>query len=183
VSPSRPLVISITELQRRPGSRREVTRSVELDGLAISTASVPEGGEIQVAVVVESLGDDVAVEGRVTAPFVGDCRRCLTEVRGEVSADVREIFQKHFVDGETYPLVGEHIDLEPVVRDAVLLALPLAPLCREDCRGPAPDEFPATVEGEPLPGDPDPDLDPADPDAAEAPRDPRWAALDQLDLD
>lgn len=179
MSSSRPLVIGVSELQRRPGSRREVTRALELEGLAISTAAVPEGGEIQVAVAVESLGDDVAVEGRVTAPFVGDCRRCLAEVRGEVFADVREIFQKHPVEGETYPIAGDHIDLEPMVRDAVLLALPLAPLCRDDCRGPAPDTFPATVEGEARPEADDPDDVGASDDP---PRDPRWAALDQLDL-
>jgi uncharacterized protein len=70
--------------------------------------------------------------------------------------------------GETWPLTSDEIDLEPVVREAVLLALPLAPLCDEGCLGPAPERFPATVE--------DGDV------AEEPPRDPRWAALDQLDL-
>ncbi|HEY4376689.1 MAG TPA: YceD family protein, partial [Acidimicrobiales bacterium] len=72
-------------------------------------------------------------------------------------------------DGETFPLEGDHLDLGPMVHDTVLLALPLAPLCGPDCLGPAPDEFPTTVA--------------ADPDGpAEPARDPRWAALDDLDL-
>ena len=71
-------------------------------------------------------------------------------------------------DGETYPIEGDDVDLEPVIRDGVLLHLPLAPLCREDCAGPAPESFPALVV----------------PDApAEPPRDPRWAALDALHLE
>ena len=163
MSSSRPLVIGVSELQRRPGSRREVTRALELEGLAISTAAVPEGGEIQVAVAVESLGDDVAVEGRVTAPFVGDCRRCLAEVRGEVFADVREIFQKHPVEGETYPIAGDHIDLEPPMRDAIVLELPFVPLCREDCLGLCPQC------GFALNDDPS--------HRHEPPVDPRWAPL------
>ena len=64
---------------------------------------------------------------------------------------------------------SDDIDLEPLIREAVLLDLPVAPLCGDDCRGPAPDTYPA----EPA-ADPDPD--------AEPPRDPRWAALDDLDL-
>ena len=69
----------------------------------------------------------------------GTCRRCLEPVEGEAEASVKEIFERHPVEGETYLLDGESIDLEPLVRDAVLLALPLAPLCREDCPGPAPE--------------------------------------------
>ena len=38
-------------------------------------------------------------------------------------------------DEEAYPLTGDELDLEPLARDAVLLELPLAPLCSEDCRG------------------------------------------------
>ena len=75
----------------------------------------------------------------------------------------------HPVDGETYPLEGDEVDLEPVVRDAVLLTLPLAPLCRPDCAGPAPTSSRWSW----------PARSPAD-----APtRDPRWAALDELRLD
>ena len=88
----------------------------------------------------------------------------------EVEAGLDErIFEVHPEEGETYPIDGDEVDLEPVVRDAALLSLPLAPLCREDCAGPAPDAFPATVEGEDEPADGD-----------EPARDPRWAALDEL---
>jgi uncharacterized protein len=79
------------------------------------------------------------------------------------------VFEVRPVDGETYPIEGDEVDLEPVVRDAALLHLPLAPLCRPDCEGPAPDVFPTRVEGDAT------DDEPA--------RDPRWAALDELRLD
>ncbi len=68
--------------------------------------------------------------------------------------------------------VGDEVDLERVVRDAVLLSLPLAPLCREDCPGPAPESFPARVAADPL-----------DDEGAEPSPDPRWAGLDQLKFD
>ncbi len=95
----------------------------------------------------------------------------------------------HPTEGETYALDRDVVDLEPLVRDAVLLSLPLAPLCANDCQGPAPEAFPAIVEDDvavvsPQPGSLRADADADAADLEEEPRrDPRWAALDQLRLD
>jgi uncharacterized protein len=90
-------------------------------------------------------------------------------VTGEVDIDVQELFEAQPTPDETYPLDGDQIDLAPLVRDAVLLGLPLSVLCRDDCAGPDPERFPAQVEAPPEPG-----VDPA------PPGDPRWAALGEL---
>ena len=85
-----------------------------------------------------------------------------------VEVELSEVFEPHPTEGETYPIEGDEIDLEPLVRDAVLLALPLAPLCRDDCPGPATDAFPTgTDEAAAAPEE-------------ESPADPRWAALAEL---
>jgi uncharacterized protein len=175
MSPSRPLMAGVTDLVRHPGSRKPVNRTVRFEHLGISTATVPPDEDVAVDLVLESIANGIVAEGTLTVPWVGDCRRCLREIRGVAHAEVREIFDRHPVEGETYPFDGEIVDLEPMVRDAVLLALPLAPLCATDCRGPAPEDFPATVEGEGALSDAGERAEPA--------RDPRWAALDQLDLD
>jgi uncharacterized protein len=159
------LLVSVADLLRRPGTRRPVQRSVVLPLLALSTAAVPEGGAASLDLVLESIANGIVVTGTIRVPWVGECRRCLDVVHGEAQAEVHDIFDPHPVEGETYPRAGETIDLEPLVRDAVLLMLPLAPLCRADCLGPAPDEFPAVV----VPVD--------------GPVDERWAALDQLRFD
>lgn len=183
MSARKPLFVAVTELLRHPGTRRAVTRSVVLDGLGITSATVPSGEPVDIDLQIESMGAEVVVTGTVSAPFVGECRRCLDEVRGTVGSSVREIFERRPTEGETYPLAGDHVDLEQMVRDAVLLALPLAPLCQEGCRGPAPDAFPAVLEGEvePLDGGAEDADDEEEP--AAAPRDPRWAALDELRLE
>ena len=193
---SHPLVVNITDLVRHPGTTRPVQRSVALDGLAISTAAVPPDAEVSVDLVLEAISNGLVATGTVAAPWVGECRRCLAEVRGEAVSDVREIFERHATEGETYLLGDELVDLEPMVRDAVLLALPLAPLCRDDCLGPAPDAFPAQIGAERPAGarrdgavddetdetDEDDENDAGDDDSA-GPVDPRWAALDQLKFD
>jgi uncharacterized protein len=166
VSAARPLRVGVSELLAHPGTRRAFDDQVELDGLAISTAAVAEGTPIDIHLVLESIGGPVTATGTVGAHWTGPCRRCLEAVTGYAEAPVREIFEPRATEGETYPLTGEQIDLEPMVRDAVLLALPLAPLCAESCAGPAPDLFPT-----------------GPPDEHAPPLDPRWAALRDLELD
>jgi uncharacterized protein len=164
-----PLRVGTAELLRRLGTRKPFHERVTLDGLHISTADVPRGGEIDVDLVLESISSGLVVEGKITAPWEGDCRRCLDHVQGVVETEVKEVFERHAVEGETYSLDQDEVDLEPMVRDAVLLALPLAPLCGPDCAGPAPDAFPTG------PDDPDPEAA-----AAARLRDERWGALDEL---
>lgn len=170
------LRIGVMELRRRPGTQREVHVATPLPGLAITSAHVPEGADVVVDGTLEAIEGGVTLSGTVTAPWTGECRRCLDPVVGTLEVRLSEVFEPHPVDGDTYLLEGDEVDLEPVVRDGVLLHLPLAPLCRPDCPGPAPDVFPAIVEGE--------DTDLADEAAPpEPPSDPRWAALDQLKFD
>jgi uncharacterized protein len=166
------LRIGVMELRRRPGTQREVQVATPLPGLAITSAQVPEDAEVVVDGVLEAIEGAVTISGTVTAPWVGECRRCLDPVTGVLEATLSEVFEAHPVEGETYPLEGDEVDLERVVRDAVLLSLPLAPLCREDCPGPAPESFPARVAADPL-----------DDEGAEPSPDPRWAGLDQLKFD
>jgi uncharacterized protein len=157
----------VTELRRRPGTQREVAVSGSLPDLTLTTARVPEGAEVELEGVLEAVEGGITLTGHLHAPWVGACRRCLEDVTGTIDVDLSEVFEPRPTPGETYPIQGDDIDLEPVLREAVLLHLPLAPLCREDCRGPAPEALPVVVEGEITEDD-------------EPQGDPRWAALDVL---
>lgn len=172
----RPLVIGIADLRRQPGTRRRVTEDATLAGLGISSAVVSDDRPIRLDVELETLSNGLVATGTVTVPWDGDCRRCMEPVRGESVAEIREIFEPRPTEGETYPLGDDLVDLEPMVRDAALLALPLAPLCSSDCAGPAPDTFPTGPTG--VTGDAESD----DGGATRAP-DPRWAALSELDFE
>lgn len=141
-----------------------------LEGLQTSTAQVPDDADVDVQVTLESILDGaVTATGTVSAPWVGECRRCLKEVTGTLVADVREVFSpRPLQDEDVYPLDGDHVDLAPMARDAVLLHLPLAPLCTEVCAGPDPEGHPVSVEGESGEG---------------GAADPRWSALGELRFD
>jgi uncharacterized protein len=170
------LVVGVIDIRRQLGTRKPVHRRARYDDLAVSSASVDPDGDVEVDLELESISNGVVAEGTLTFPWVGECRRCLGEVRATGVAEVREVFERRPVEGETYPMGNDLVDLGPMVRDAVLLALPLAPLCTEVCEGPVPESFPAAVEA-------DEEEEPAGAGDDERPRDPRWAALDQLGFD
>ena len=172
-SAAKPLVEHVAVLRKRLGSQEPFHAEVTFDDLAITTARVPADEPVGGDLVLEASSEGVGAAGTVRFTWEGDCRRCRRTVRGEESLDVRVSFERDPVEGETYPLGIDTVDLEPVVREAVLVSLPLAPLCGDDCAGPAPGEFPATVEGE---GE-------ERAEGEEPPKDPRWAALDGLEFD
>ncbi|MCC5950893.1 MAG: DUF177 domain-containing protein [Acidimicrobiia bacterium] len=161
--------VVVADLLRQPGVRRSHALRAPLGRLETVGSATPSDAEVVAELVLEATGGTaLVVEGTVSAPWRGSCRRCLDDVDGVLEADLREIFERRPTEGETYLLGEDRVDLEPMVRDAVALALPLAPLCDEDCAGPAPDRFPARSSEE----------EPAAP-----PRDPRWAALDDVHFD
>ena len=163
------LVVNVVDLRRRLGQRREVAIDLVLERQVIvgsRTLSEPVTG----SVVVESIERGVSAMGAVSFAWEGDCRRCLEPVRGVIDAEVAEIFQIGAPkDTELIDFDGESIDLLPIIRDTVALSLPLAPLCRDDCAGPDPERYPALTERQ------------REAERSEEP-DPRWAALDELDL-
>ena len=161
-----PFTVNVAGLRRSTGSRRQERRQGPIAGLALSSSAVPPGAEVVVDVVLESVPGAVIARGTVVAPWRGSCRRCLEEATGEVRAEVRELFEEDHDPEQTYPLLGDQLDLEPMARDAVLLELPLAPLCHEGCRGLCPSCGATLNDG--------------DCGCRQEHKEPRWAALDAL---
>src|SRR5947209_5022501 len=165
-SPKAGLRFNVADLLYRPGARRRVQGSAPLDALRVVGSTVPAEAEVSVGALLEWVNDGILATGKATAPYEAECRRCLATVGGEVTAPFQELFEPDSREGETYPLKGDQIDLGPLAREALLLELPLAPLCREDCQGLCP-TCGADRNAGPCPC-PAEDLD------------PRWATLDVL---
>jgi uncharacterized protein len=100
---------------------------------------VPEGAELDLDLRFEAVSDGVLVTATVRAPLAGECARCLDPLSTAIEVELQELYNYGQVGGpdsdDGYALVGDLLDLEPVLRDALVLALPLAPLCRDDCPG------------------------------------------------
>jgi uncharacterized protein len=169
-----PWVFDTRELGRRPGAMREYTRSIPAPGgdtqFGLDTIAVPEGRPIELDLRLESVTEGVYVSGTAHAELAGECARCLDELTDEVTVEIGELFAypDSVTDETTDPdelprVLDEQIDVEQTVRDALVLALPLAPLCGEDCPGLCPECGRRRAD---LP-----------PDHGHETLDPRWAAL------
>jgi uncharacterized protein len=162
-------VVSVADLLRRAGSSRLEVVDAPMEELQVIDTRMPGGSAVHVEVRLESLNEGAVAKGVVEAPWAGSCRRCLTPVTGTLRSEVLEVFEAQPTEGETLLLDGDRIDLEPVAREAVLLELPIAPLCREDCRGLCP-----TCGA---------DRNEVDCDCDDVPADPRWGGLEGLTFD
>lgn len=158
--------IGVHDLLRRRGSRLVVPVTVDLGGAATSTAAIPAGTELVTEVTLDSINDGIVLTAEIDVPWVGECRRCLETTSGVVRTEVHEVYRGDPTD-EMLPIIDETIDVGAALRDAAVLALPLAPLCGDDCRGPNPDRFPVVT------------ADSAPVDTV----DPRWAVLSELRFD
>ena len=165
---ARPFVVQVAALRKVAGTTRHEARHGVIDGLAAIGVVVPDGSEVAADLTLSAYPGGITVAGSVQTSWQGECRRCGGPVSGPVSASVRERYASGGGtdnDEDAYPLTGDELDLEPLVRDAVLLDLPLAPLCSEGCLGLCPQCGANWNQG---PCDCAPVID------------PRWSALDSL---
>jgi uncharacterized protein len=173
LDPRAPLVLDTHELGRRPGAMRRVRLTVPAPadlGLG-GVVGVPEGTDLELDLRLESVMEGVLVSGTARAALTGECARCLDRVDRQIDVEVQELFaypDRAAVNGaeadadEVEMVEGDLVDLEGAIRDAVVLALPQAPLCRDDCPGLCPQCGARLVD---------------DPGHVHETSDPRWAAL------
>lgn len=162
------LKVSVAEILGRPGEYRAVRVASELRGVTTALARL-DPPEVRGDLRAESVVEGILVTGRVEAGTALECSRCLKEFSGRAEVAVCEMFVApgHVLpDDDSYLVSGTEVDLEPMLRDAVTLALPLNPLCEEACEGLCP------TCGKRR------DLGPCA--CAEDETDPRWAALSAL---
>jgi uncharacterized protein len=131
------LSVDVSELLRRPGASESVQSDQVLGGIEVPLARVRGDSPMHLDLLLEALVDGIHLSGTVAGSAAIECRRCLKdfEVPLEVGMDELFVYPGEAESDDLYQVEDEHIDLEPAVRDSVMLALPLNPLCRDDCKG------------------------------------------------
>src|SRR5690606_30588051 len=174
LDPRSPMVLDTRDLPRSPGAMRVVERVIRAPAaLGLGLIRVPEGSDLTLTARMESVTEGVLVSADLSVQITGECGRCLREISDRLPVEFQELYAyEHSTTDETADpdevgrMQGDLIDLEPALRDAVVLALPNHPLCREDCPGLCPecgvhwDDLPAGHSHQQV--------------------DPRWSALEQL---
>jgi len=144
--------------------------------LGTDMIAVPQGADVSLDARLESVQDGIWVSGTVSAQAVGECGRCLDEVRLDVDTTFDGLFlfpdapreDEEDESEDVHEFDGETLDLEEIVRDAVAEELPFTPLCDPDCPGLC-DQCGARLAD--------------DPDHTHEMIDPRWSALEALAAD
>jgi uncharacterized protein len=164
-----PYALRVRDLALRTGDMREQTLDIAVpDTLGAGVIAVRTGAQMQIDLRFEALHEGLLVSGHASAEATGECSRCLIDISEPVEVDFAELFAYDASEEFDFQVHDDHVDVEPVVRDAVVLSLPFQPVCRPDCPGLDP------VTGERL----------ADVGERAVPEavDPRWAALSGLQL-
>ncbi len=165
-----PFVLPIRDIIHRSGEMREHTIEVPApakwgEGLV----SIPEGEPVVVEVRLESVHEGILASGDIDTQYSGVCSRCLTDITEGLQVEFQELFAYPGEEEADFEVQDDHVDLETLVREAVVLSLPFQPVCQPDCPGLDP------VTGERL-------ADSAGSQQSE-PLDPRWAALQDYTTD
>jgi uncharacterized protein len=138
-----PWKVDLRELGRRAGSLQELDRTAAAPGdWRVELVGVPEGAPVHLLFRLESVMEGVLVSGEIEVPVTGSCARCLEPVEDTLVLDVQELFaypgsttEATSEEDEVRHIEGDFLDLEPLARDTIVLNLPLAPVCSDDCQG------------------------------------------------
>jgi uncharacterized protein len=160
-----PLRVNAAELLRRPGTEKRIELDATVAELGLVDERFDPDDPVLVRLRLESLTDGIVINGEVTSSWHGICRRCAIPATGTLECHVHELYQVTVTDPEAFQL-EDQLDLEPMVREVLVLDAPLSPLCREDCAGLC---LQCGV-----------DLNHETCSCVEVAEDPRWDALDQL---
>lgn len=164
------LKISVHDLMHKPGSMREKLLETTVDERMGNYAiGLEAGSELEIDLRLESVHEGILATGEAFGRASGECGRCLDPIESDVEVDFQELFAYSGTSEDDFVVENEQIDLDQVIRDAVVLSLPLQPVCQQDCEGLC------VTCGAKLSDDPQ--------HAHEAAIDPRWSGLQQLKED
>jgi len=136
MSKTPPFEIQVHDLMHRPGNMREATIDVVLtEPMGEGAMAVPVNSTVEIDVRLESVHEGILATGEVHATAEGECSRCLEPLKTAVEVDFQELFAYSGTGEDDFTVQNELIDLEPIIRDAVVLDLPFQPVCSQDCLG------------------------------------------------
>jgi uncharacterized protein len=159
-----PYLVDVRDLINRPGQMQEKTIDISVpEDLGEGLVAVKAGSILETDLRLEAMHEGILASGKVTARALGVCGRCLIDIDLPVKVEFQDLFAYSLDEAFEFEVQDDHVDLEPLIRDAVVLSLPFQPVCRPDCPGLDPETGQRLADS--------PELEPQ-----QAP-DPRWSAL------
>jgi len=131
-----PFAVNVRDIERRPGEMRELTiEQPAPERWGEGLVSIAEGVPVDLEVRLESVHEGILVSGKVETEYSGVCGRCLTDIVEGLEVEFQELFAYPGEEATDFEVQDDHVDLETLVRDAIVLSLPFQPVCQPDCPG------------------------------------------------
>ena len=154
--PQNPFLFNTHDLPRRAGEMREYELTIDKhEALGFEVLAIAQDEPIEIDLKIESVAEGVLATASVRTIASGECGRCLDPVEYDVDESFQELYEytedprqarkkdKHKKrepeelddEDEVRQMAGDVIDLDGPIRDAIILNLPINPLCDQDCQG------------------------------------------------
>ncbi len=129
-----PFRVHVGDLLAAPGSVRHHRIATKVDW-GVDLTQVAPDSQIDADLELVSTSGGLLVRGAIDFEAILTCSRCLDEATVPMHVEVSDIVEDGDDDDDEYHLAGDVLDLEPILRDEVLLAMPLRPRCEPECQG------------------------------------------------
>jgi uncharacterized protein len=135
-----PFKVNLHELPRRAGEHKSYSLNFPApEAIGNPLLEIPAGEFLEISFEAESVADGVLISGSVRSHAKGECGRCLEKISEDIDQKFQELFfyenRIEESDDDLFVMDGDFADIETPIRDAVVLAMPINPLCKADCRG------------------------------------------------
>lgn len=156
--------IPVSELDAGGKEFRFPVRSGWLRGALEGHEATSAGTDGALVVRASKSGHDVVVHGTLDAELTTPCARCLEPAQLKIHSNLSVLYvpasrlagegdgERELTDEEadTLPFEGETVALDDLVRDELVLEIPMIPLCSEACPGMSPAPVPEQAGDKPI---------------------------------
>ena len=129
-----PFEFHVGDLRSGRAEPRDIVGEASVDW-HVELSRVLDQPDLRFDLELSPIAGGISVMGTVEASVAHRCHRCLTEWTEEVVHHVAQLITTDGDEDDDYRLEGDVFDFEPLIRDELMLSLPIAPLCGPDCEG------------------------------------------------
>ena len=129
-----PFEFHVADLRSGRAEPRDIAGEVPVDWHVELSHVLPDPA-LLFDLELSPIAGGISVMGALEASVTHRCHRCLTEWTEEIVHSVAQLITIDGHEDDDYRLTGDVFDFEPMIRDELMLSLPIAPLCGDDCEG------------------------------------------------
>lgn len=129
--------VDVSEITIIDGASADFTFEETLSSVELPEEEISIDGPVRFTGRLTGMGGILKLKGKLIVPYAAKCYRCLKSIPGQMTIDVREELLKEGTphEEEAFTFSGDTVELDRVVKDNIILSLPMKQLCDPACKG------------------------------------------------